>query len=183
MTEEAVKESGRNRRLSATRPKCITLTEPGRERIQAYADAQGLNFSAAMETLALRGLDDEGMYYLVPALRAVTLQGVRLAFNRLASLLSDIAIEAAAARTMSDAVMLQLIREMATAYPDDFIERMIVQRGTGRTTVDGRVRAFHDEVKAGVEEEAVRRLKKAVGRVEAVLGEKEEAYDDGSDGA
>ena len=183
MTEGSVKESGRNRRLSVTRPKCITLTEPGREQIQAYAEEQGLNFSAAIETLALRGLEDEGMYYLVPALRAVTLQGVRLAFNRMASLLSDIAIEAAAARTMSDAVMLQFIRELAAAYPDDFIERMVVQRGGGRNTADGRIRAFHDEVKAGVEEEAVRRLKKAVGRVEAVLGEKEETHDDGDDGA
>jgi hypothetical protein len=181
MTEERVKEGGRNRRLSVTRPKCITLTEHGRERIQAYADAQGLNFSAAMETLALRGLEDDGMYYLVPALRAVTLQGVRLAFNRMASLLSDIAIEAAAARTMSDAVMLQLIREMAVAYPDDFIERMVVPRGGGRNSVEGRIRAFHGDVKAGVDEEAMRRLKKAVGRVEAVLGEKEATHDDGDD--
>lgn len=180
MTEEAVNEAGRNRRLSMTRPKCITLTEPGRERIQAYAEEQGLNFSAAIETLALRGLEDEGMYFLVPALRAVTLQGVRLALNRLAGLLSDIAVEAAAARTMSDAVMLQLIREMAEAYPDDFIERMVVQRGAARNSVDGRVRAFHANIKAGVEEEAVRRLKKAVGRVEAVLGEKEAADDDGA---
>lgn len=177
MDEEQVQAGKRNRRLSVTRPKSITLTEQGRERIQAYADGQGLNFSAAIEMLALRGLEDEGMYYLVPALRAVTLQGVRLAFNRMASLLSDIAIEAAAARTMSDAVMLQLIREMATAYPDDFIERMVVQRGGRRESVEGRIRAFHDEVKAGVEEEAVHRLKKAVGRVEAVLGEKEEAHD------
>jgi len=177
MGEEQVHAGKRNRRLSVTRPKSITLTERGRERIQAYADEQGLNFSAAIEMLALRGLEDEGMYYLVPALRAVTLQGVRLAFNRMASLLSDIAIEAAAARTMSDAVMLQLIREMATAYPDDFIERMVVRRGGRRESVEGRIRTFHDEVKAGVEEEAVRRLKKAVGRVEAVLGAKEEAHD------
>jgi hypothetical protein len=103
-----------------------------------------------------------------------------LALNRLAGLLSDIAVEAAAARTMSDAVMLQLIRETAEAYPDDFIERMVVQRGAARTSVDGRVRAFHDNIKAGVEEEAVRRLRKAVGRVEAVLGEKEAADDDGA---
>ncbi len=180
MSDGSVNEAGRNRRLSVTRPKCITLTEPGRERIQAYAEEQGLNFSAAIETLALRGLEDEGMYFLVPALRAVTLQGVRLALNRLAGLLSDIAVEAAAARTMSDAVMLQLIRETADAYPDDFIERMVVQRGAARNSVDGRVRAFHDNVRAGVEEEAVRRLRKAVGRVEAVLGEKEEADDDGA---
>ena len=171
--QDSAQSGSRNRRLSATRPKCITLTEPGRERIEAYADEQGLNFSAAIEMLALHGLEDEGMYYLVPALRAVALQGVRLAFNRMASLLSDIAIEAAAARTMSDAVMLQLIREMAVEYPDDFVARMIVQRGERRNSVDGRVRAFHEQVKAGVEEEAVRRLKKAVGRVEAVLGEKE----------
>jgi len=180
MSDENVNEAGRNRRLSVTRPKCITLTEPGRERIKAYAEEQGLNFSAAIETLALRGLEDEGMYYLVPALRAVTLQGVQLALNRLAGLLSDIAVEAAAARTMSDAVMLQLIRTMAVSYPDDFMERMIVPRGAAQTSVDGRVRAFHDIVKAGVEEEAVRRLKQAVGRVEAVLGEEEEAHDDGA---
>ena len=31
---------------------------------------------------------------------------------------------------------------MASANPDDFIERLVVPRGTGRTTVDGRVRAF-----------------------------------------
>lgn len=183
MNEDRVTGNGKNRRLSATRPKSITLTDPGREKIQAFADEQGLNFSAAIETLALRGLDDGEMHYLVPALRAVTLQGVRLAFNRMASLLSDIAVEAAAARTMSDAVMLQLIRETAVAYPDDFKDRMVVLPGAGRNRMNGRIRAFHDDVKADVEEEAVRRLQKAVGRVEAVLGEKEVTNDDDNDSA
>ena len=96
---------------------------------QQLADAQdGLNFSVAIETLALTGLDDERSSYAIPALRATTLQGIRLFFNRIARLLSDIAIEAAASRTMSEGIMLQLIRELAAEHPDDFTAMMRISR-------------------------------------------------------
>ena len=110
----------RARRPETTYSKHVRLTEFGRAKIEAWAQANEINFSAAIETLALMGLDDERSLYVIPALRATTLQGIRLSFNRLARLLSDIAIEAAVTRTMSEGIMLQMVRELAGASPDDF---------------------------------------------------------------
>ena len=156
------------RRPDKTYSKHIKLTEFGREKIDAWAQANGINFSAAIETLALMGLEDERSSYAIPALRATTLQGIRLAFNRIARLLSAIAIEAAASRTMSEGVMLQLIRELATDYPDDFAAMMRVSRDS-RDLLHGRIRAFHEDIKASVEQDAIRRLKKPVTRMQELF--------------
>jgi hypothetical protein len=115
------------------------LTEFGWEKIEAWTQANNLNFSAAIETLALMGLDDERSFYAIPALRATTLQGIRLSFNRIARLLSDIAIEAAASHAISEGVMLQLIRALAVKHPDDFTAVMRVSRD-GRDQLHGRAR-------------------------------------------
>jgi hypothetical protein len=156
------------RRPDKTHSKHIKLTGAGREKIEAWAQQNGLNFSAAIETLALLGLDDERSGYVVPAIRATTLQGIRLAFNRIARLLSDIAIESAAARTMSEGVMLQLVRLQAAEQPDDFETVMRVYRD-GRYPLHDRIRAFHDDIKNNVAQEAVRRLKKPVAQVHDLL--------------
>jgi hypothetical protein len=161
------------KRLETTQPKTVWLTGPGQARIQAWADANDLNFSAAIETLALLGLDDERNDHIIPALRATTLQGIRLAFNRLARLLSDIATEAALARTMSEGVMLQLIREVAADHPDDFEAVMSVRRDS-RRAADVRIRRFHEEIKASMKEEALQRLRNPVARAQEVLGEEED---------
>lgn len=118
------------------------------------------------------GLEDSRADYAIPALRATSLQGLRLVFNRMASLLSDIAIEAAATRTMSDGIMLQLIREMAHAHPDEFEQIMRVQRDS-RLQVDQRIRAFHDVIKRNVEQESIRRMRQGIGRMEALFFEEE----------
>ncbi|WP_420640470.1 hypothetical protein [Candidatus Leptofilum sp.] len=168
-------DDARTRRPDKTYSKHIMLTEFGREKIEAWAKANGLNFSAAIETLALMGLDDERSAYAIPALRATTLQGIRLSFNRIARLLSDIAIEAAASRTMSEGIMLQLIREMAAENPDDFVAMMNISRD-GRNQTHTRIRAFHDDITHNVEQDAIRRLKKSVSRVQALFaGDEEEA--------
>ena len=165
----------RTRRPDKTYSKHIMLTEFGREKIEAWAKANGLNFSAAIETLALMGLDDERSAYAIPALRATTLQGIRLSFNRIARLLSDIAIEAAASRTMSESIMLQLIRELAVEHPDDFVAMMNISRD-GRNQTHTRIRAFHNDLKTDVEQDAIRRLKKSVSRVQELFaGDEEEA--------
>jgi hypothetical protein len=164
----------RGRRPETTYSKHVRLTEFGREKIEAWAQANGINFSAAIETLALMGLQDERSSFIVPALRATALQGIRLSFNRLARLLSDIAIEAAVSRTMSEGIMLQLIRELAVAHPDDFEAVMRVRRD-GRSQGDARIRQFHDDLKARVEQEAVRRLKRSMSRVDELLNSDEEA--------
>jgi hypothetical protein len=165
----------RARRPDKTYPKHIMLTVFGREKIEAWAEANGLNFSAAIETLALMGLDDERSSYAIPALRATTLQGIRLSFNRIARLLSDIAIEAAASRTISEGIMLQLIRELAVEHPDDFVDMMNISRD-GRNQAHTRIRAFHDDMKTIAEQDAIRRLKKSVSRVQELFaGDEEEA--------
>ncbi|MGH2535823.1 MAG: hypothetical protein ACRDHL_00340, partial [Candidatus Promineifilaceae bacterium] len=164
----------RARRPETTYSKHVRLTEFGREKIEAWAQANGLNFSAAIETLALMGLEDERSLYAIPALRAITLQGIRLSFNRLARLLSDIAIEAAVSRTMSEGIMLQLVRELAAESPDDF-ETLLRVRRDGRSPTDARIRHFHDDLKARVEQEAIRRLKRSLSRVDELFGGDEEA--------
>lgn len=171
-------DDARARRPDKTYSKHIMLTEFGREKIETWAKANGLNFSAAIETLALMGLDDERSIYAIPALRATTLQGIRLSFNRIARLLSDIAIEAAASRTMSEGIMLQLIRELAEAHPDDFIDKMRIARD-GRHQPHTRIRAFHDDIRESVERDAIRRLKKSVSRVQELFADDGEvtAYD------
>ena len=166
--------SRRARRLETTYSKHVRLTEFGREKIEAWAEDNTINFSAAIETLALMGLDDSRADYAIPALRATTLQGIRLSFNRLARLLSDIAIESAVSRTMSEGIMLQLIRELAADHPDDFEAVMRVRRDN-RTQTDTRIRQFHDELKARVQQEAIRRLKRPISRVEELFGDDEEA--------
>lgn len=163
----------RARRPDKTYPKHIMLTVFGREKIEAWAEANGLNFSAAIETLALMGLDDERSSYAIPALRATTLQGIRLSFNRIARLLSDIAIEAAASRTMSEGIMLQLIRELAVEHPDDFVDMMNISRD-GRNQAHTRIRAFHDDITHSAEQKAIRRLKKSVSRVQELFAGDEE---------
>lgn len=160
------------RRYQPTRQKSVYLTEFGRNKIEAWAQAEGVNFSAAIETLALMGLEDSRAEYAIPALRATALQGLRLVFNRMAGLLSDIAIEAAATRTMSEGIMLQLIREMANTHPDEFEQMMRVQRDS-RLQVDKRIRAFHDAIKRNVEQESIRRMREGIGRMEAMFFEEE----------
>jgi hypothetical protein len=164
----------RGRRPETTYSKHVRLTEFGRAKIEAWASENRINFSAAIETLALLGLGDERSSFIVPALRETTQQGIRLSFNRLARLLSDIAIEAAASRTMSEGIMLQLIRELAAAYPDDFEAIMRVPRNS-RSQSDIRVRQFHDDLKEHVEQESIRRLQRSISRVDELLGSSGEA--------
>jgi hypothetical protein len=160
------------RRPDQTYSKHIFLTEFGREKIMAWAQTHNLNFSAAIETLALMGLDDTRADYAIPALRATTLQGIRLAFNRIARLLSDVAIESAASRTLTEGILLQLVREEAEANPDDFDTAMLVPRGDDNR-LHGRIRAFHDDIRASAEQAALKRLKRAVSRVQELFAEDE----------
>jgi hypothetical protein len=177
MSDQTVNdEIKRGRRPEKTYSKHVMLTEYGRARIEGWARENQLNFSAAIETLALLGLDDERSTFIIPALRATTLQGIRLTFNRQARLLSDIALEAAVARTMSEGIMLQLVRQAAAEHPEDFEEELLVRRDS-RAVTDTRIRRFHDGLKARVEETAVQRLRRTLSQIEELFqdGKEEEA--------
>lgn len=168
-------ETSPTRRPDKTYSKHIMLTPFGWEKIEAWGKANGLNFSAAIETLALMGLDDERSSYAIPALRATTLQGIRLSFNRIARLLSDIAIETAVSRTVSEGIMLQLIRELASEHPDDFVAMVRIPRD-GRNQLHQRIRSLHDDIKNNAEQDAIRRIKqkKSVTLVQALFDDPEE---------
>jgi len=166
-------DTKRARRPDKTYSKHIMLTEFGRQKIEEWAQHHDINFSAAIETLALMGLDDERSSYAIPALRATTLQGIKLSFNRIARLLSSIAMESAVARTMTEGVMLQLVREQAVAYPDDFEKRMRVSRD-GRFPLDTRIRAHLDDIAASIEQTALARMKKPVAQMNELFAADEE---------
>lgn len=164
------RSSGPTRRNKQTFPKHIKLTEVGRRDIEAWAQANQLNFSAAIETLALLGLEKEASSYMIPAMRATTLQGIRLAFNRLARLLSDIAIESAVNRTMSEGILLHLIRNLSEAHPDDFENLMRVPRDSRRQQ-DIRIRRIHDHIKQSMAERAAKRLRQPLAQIDGLLNE------------
>ena len=158
------------RRGDKTLPKTVYLTPLGRAQIEAWANENQVNFSAAIETLALFGLGNNDNLHIIPALRAVTLQGIQLAFNRLARLLSIIAIDSAVNRSMAEGIMLQLIRELAEARPDDFETLMRVPRDS-RLQRDIRIRQFHDNIKEGLEKGAVRRIREPLEAFDDLLRE------------
>ena len=161
-------KSKSERRSDKTYPKRIYLTEFGRIKIEAWAETHNINFSAAIETLALMGLEDNRADYAIPAVRATTLQGIQLAFNRLARLLSIIAMDSAVNRMANEAVLLQLIRELADEHPDDFEAIMRVPRDSQRTR-DMRIRQFHDDVKMNMSQSAAQKLRQPVTDFEQLL--------------
>ena len=158
------------RREEKTQKKTVYFTPLGRAEIEAWAETNQINFSAAVETLALLGLEKEASSYIIPAVRATTLQGIQLAFNRIARLLSDIAVDSAVARILNEAVMLQMIRELAETHPDDFETIMRVPRNS-RHRQDVRVRQFHDDLKQQAGQQAARHLRQAVSQLDDLLND------------
>ena len=159
---------GRKPRRGGTFSKHVKLTEFGRNQIETWAKANDLNFSAAIETLALLGLNDERADYIIPALRATTLHGLQLTFNRFVRLMSDIAIDSAVARMMSEGILLQLIRELAEIRPDDFEAMMRVPRDSDRQH-DRRIRRFHNDIKRQIAQQAALKLRQPVSQFEQSL--------------
>ena len=154
-------KADRNRRADATSKKSVYLTPRGRSAIEGWAQQNKLNFSAAIETLALLGLDKGASDFIVPALRDVTLQGIKLATNRFAHLLSRIEANSVLNRMMLEAVLLQLIRELADEHPDDFEAIMRVPRDSQRQR-DLRIRRFHSEIKRNLSQAIAERLRQSL---------------------
>ena len=82
-------------RYGHTAKKMISLTHEGRETIQQFADAHGMNFSATIESLALIGMKADLTDLLIPLLREVVDKAMQRNFNRIAKLSLIAAAEAA----------------------------------------------------------------------------------------
>ncbi|MCA9947402.1 MAG: hypothetical protein KC449_28180, partial [Anaerolineales bacterium] len=133
-------------RSGSTRKKTITLTDAGREQIQAFAKKHQMTFSAAIETLALIGMEADLTTLLVPLIHNSVERGMQRQFNRIAKLGLLAAAEAAMAHDLTTMLLLQQIRQEAVNHPQDFEAIMAVGQGD-KTTLDGRIRAIYKEMR------------------------------------
>lgn len=158
-------------RSGFTRKKTITLTDDGRDQIQAFAAAHDMTFSAAIETLALVGLEADLTTLLVPLINSSVSMGMQRQFNRMAKLGLLAAAEAAMAHDLTTMLLLQQIRQEAAKHPQDFEEIMQVGQGD-RTTQDGRIRAVYQDMRTVARERQRALLKKPLQELVMLLQEK-----------
>ncbi|MCC6604536.1 MAG: hypothetical protein IT327_15105 [Anaerolineae bacterium] len=145
---------GREARYGVTRKKHITITLDGHNQIARWAADQGLNFSSAIESLALIGMGTEEAVTL-PALTSSLLERiVHRQFNRFAHLLSQATIAAESANWKADYLLLQLIRREAKADPTRFVQNMAVSTDP-QDPVASRIRKMRDEIAAAAQMAAI----------------------------
>jgi hypothetical protein len=135
-------------RYGNTGKKMITLTHEGREQIQQFADAHGMNFSATIESLALIGMQADLTALLIPLLREVTDKAIQRNFNRLAKLSLIGAAEAAMAHDLVTMMLMQLIRLEAYNNPENFEDRLMVSFEP-EDLLDGRIRKAYADMRGG----------------------------------
>jgi hypothetical protein len=145
-------------RYGNTGKKMITLTHEGREQIQQFADAHGMNFSATIESLALIGMQADLTALLIPLLREVVDKAIQRNFNRIAKLSLIGAAEAAMAHDQVTIMLLQLIRLEAYTHPEDFEDRMMVSFEP-EDLLDGRIRKVYADMRGGARTRQQRILK------------------------
>ena len=92
----------RVRRRKSTSRKSIRLTDDGRAKIQAWADEQGVSFSAAIESLALLGSGEDASTAFAPLMVSAVRFEVRRQMNRLATIAARGAIESGAAAILAN---------------------------------------------------------------------------------
>ena len=156
-------------RRQGTERKQIRLTPTGRERIQAWADEQDVSFSAAIEGLALAGLEDELVNILLPLLLSMLSRIVNRTYNRLAKLMATAAIEAGLASQAGQALLLQQIRTFAEAEPQDFTRRMQVSREA--PGLPRQIRQVHEQMLSHMRRQVVRQLKRPLAEIEELLAD------------
>jgi hypothetical protein len=132
-------------RYGRTNKKMISLTDEGRAQLQQYADVHGMTFSAAIETLALMGMEADLAKLLVPLLRDVVNKAIQRNFNRLAKLSLIGAAEAAMAHDLASLLMMQFTRSIAIMNPDDFESQMQISYEP-EDLLDARIRRTHREI-------------------------------------
>jgi hypothetical protein len=133
-------------RSGSTRKKTITLTDDGRAQIQTFAKQHQMTFSAAIETLALIGMEADLSTLLIPLIHSSVERGMTRQFNRIAKLGLLAAAEASMAHDLTTMLLLQQIRQEAATHPQNFEEVMQVGQGN-HTTQDGRIRAVYKDMR------------------------------------
>ena len=100
---------------TATRAKHVCLTDVARAAVQAWADREAVTFSAAIETLARLGLQQDPRDAWGPALAAKVVGAVRADLGRYGALLAATALDAGITLRMASAATRTL---RPKEYPD-----------------------------------------------------------------
>ncbi|KAA3664778.1 MAG: hypothetical protein DWQ04_03985 [Chloroflexi bacterium] len=133
-------------RSGVTHKKTITLTDAGREQIQTFSDAHKMTFSAAIETLALIGMEADLTALLIPLINNSVEKGLQRNFNRMAKLTILAAAEAAMAHDLTTMLLLQTVRQEAVSHPEDFETRIPVSRDR-KQQPDARIREMYNQMR------------------------------------
>lgn len=134
------------KRYGQTKKKMVSLTHEGRKQIQKFADAHDMSFSAAIETMALIGMKADLTDLLIPLLKEITDKALQRNFNRMAKLGMIAAFESALVHDLIRMILLQLIRQEAIRFPNDFEDRMVVSYDSD-VALDDRIRALYREMR------------------------------------
>ena len=158
------------KRYGQTRKKMVSLTREGREQIQKFADAHDMSFSAAIETMALIGMKADLTDLLIPLLKEITDKALQRNFNRMAKLGMVAAFESALAHDLIRMILLQLIRQEAIRFPDDFEDRMIVSYDAD-VALDDRIRALYQDMRESASHRAQRIMRTPVAELSRIWEE------------
>ena len=160
--------ASRAERYGLTRKKNITITESAHDQIEAWAQANNCYFSVAIETLALIGMGNEDATLLPRLVENAVERILNWQFHRMAKLLSMTALSAAEANLKVDALLLQLIRQEASADADHFVANMTVSSDP----VDRRarrIRRMRDDIRALAHQQALEQLKRPLEQIDDLL--------------
>ncbi len=135
-----------NSRYRNTRKKTISLTNEGHDQLKQYADAHGLSFSAAIETLSLVGMKADLTQLLVPLLNDIVAAGLARNFNRLAKLTIQAAAESAKTHDLTSMLLLQFIRQEAERHPEDFEDHLAISHDP-TVQPDFRIREVYNHIR------------------------------------
>ena len=148
-------------RYGNTRKKNLTLTIAGHDQIDTYAQAHGLTFSAAIETLALIGMEADLSTLLIPLINDSVEKGMQRNFNRMAKLTILAAAESAMAHDLTTMLLLQMVRQEAVRHPEDFEGRIPVSHDKDKP-LDSRIRGLYDQMRQLAKQRQRRLLKQSL---------------------
>jgi hypothetical protein len=106
-------------RRVGTIPKEIRLTEEGLQAVQAWADQQGMSFSAAIETLARLGLGQAPQDAMLPAVVSVIRREIGSNYDRIIKLILYNIIESGIAARMASAGVKTLWERLVPLASED----------------------------------------------------------------
>lgn len=148
--------------------KHVHLTPEGEAQIKQFAKENDTSFSAAIEMLALTGMEVDTVQSILPFILESVHRSVRSAFNRMAKLSSAAAIEAGASREIASVTLLQQLNLLRRLYPDEYEGMMQIGR---EEPDDLMIRAARDRINVTARSQSVRRLKKPLIDIDDILSE------------